>query len=170
MQETDNAPTKESLNVLIVEDDPSVALLVKDTLEELEHKAMWAKSAEEAEEILHGMPPNFHDLIYLDIQLPGLNGIDLCRFSRTWPHPDAPTKRLAGEAWIVAMTALTSTEDIISMLSAGANDYITKPITPQIIRIKTTVCLFAMARKQAFLNRIRILEDRMLKMTAPKAE
>lgn len=167
MKETLIGPHKETLKVLLVEDDPTVAELVKGTLEDLGHDVTWCSSAEAALETLVNTEQEF-ELLYLDIQLPKIDGIELCRRCRETPHPRNPSKSLAENSWIVAMTSLTETQDILSMLSSGANDYITKPVTPKIIQVKTTVCRYATSRSRALRLRIHNLEKQLSLKEAEK--
>lgn len=166
MNEIDLYPIKENLKILIVEDDATIAELIQGTLQSMEYTSTWMNSAEEAIRHLANIdsPEDEYDIIYLDIQLGKLDGIEFCRMCREYRHPKRKEQTIAPNSWIVAVTSLSNTTNIIDMLSSGANDYITKPITPKIIQVKTTVCRFACARDKGYRNRIQNLEKQLLNL------
>lgn len=166
MNEDRTLPKKETLKILIVEDDHTVGELVQGTLQDMKHDVSWKTSAEDALRLLASTTPEkgLFDVIYLDIQLPKLDGIEFCKMCREYRHPLNPTKPLAHDAWIIAMTSLGQINDVMEMLSAGANDYMTKPITPKIIEVKTTVCLFSTERIRAFRARIQNMEKQLVEI------
>ncbi len=103
--------------ILLVEDHPMNRKLVRDILL-FQFDVDEAVSAEEAEEYLRTHHP---DLILLDIQLPGMDGLSLMRRLKAEPATaDIP---------IVALSAHAMTRDIDMARQAGCVDYITKPIT-----------------------------------------
>lgn len=170
MNETDISPRQEDLKILIVEDDATIAELIQGTLQSMGYTPTWMSNAEDA--IRHladtDSPEEEYDVIYLDIQLEKLDGIEFCRMCREFRHPKRPAQTIAPNAWIVAVTSLSNISSIMDMLSSGANDYITKPITPKIIQVKTTVCRFACARTKGFRNRIQNLEKQVLNLQIGK--
>jgi len=102
------------MNVLIVEDDASVARFVKQAASEAGYAAQVEGDGLQALQTAQAM--NF-DLILLDVMLPGLNGFEVCR-----------RLRAAGVAsLILIITARDTTEDKVEGLDAGADDYIAKP-------------------------------------------
>lgn len=103
--------------ILLVEDHPMNRKLVRDILL-FQFDVEEAVSAEAAEEYLQTHHP---DLILLDIQLPGMDGVSLMRRLKAEPSTaDIP---------IVALSAHAMTRDIDLARQAGCVDYITKPIT-----------------------------------------
>jgi DNA-binding response OmpR family regulator len=101
-------------NILIVEDEKKVLALVKEGLANAGYTAEAAESPEAARTLLRS---HKFDLIILDVMLPGTNGIDFA-------------KEIRGGNWngfILMLTALSTTNDKISGLDAGADDYLTKP-------------------------------------------
>jgi len=103
--------------ILLVEDHPMNRKLVRDILL-FQFDVEEAVSAEAAEEYLQTHHP---DLILLDIQLPGMDGLSLMRRLKAEPSTaDIP---------IVALSAHAMTRDIDLARQAGCVDYITKPIT-----------------------------------------
>lgn len=103
--------------VLLVEDHPINRKLFRDLLE-LEFEVLEAPSAEAAEELLNERLP---DLILMDLQLPGKDGLTLTRELLASPKTAAVP--------IVALSAHALPRDIEQARAAGVRDYITKPIT-----------------------------------------
>jgi len=112
--------------VLIVEDEPDVAELIRYNLAREGYATLIAESGDKAvEEALRSTP----DLILLDIMLPGMNGWEVCQTIR-----DGAKDR---QVPIIMVSALTTEENRIKGLSLGADDYITKPFSVQELLIKT---------------------------------
>lgn len=111
------------IQILVVEDDPMQAKLVGFLLEEAGHTVRIAGSAEKALEILQSFRPDRMarpDLILMDIQLPGKDGLELTRELRRTPiHDKTP---------IIALTAYTNVCDLERAREAGCNGIIWKPI------------------------------------------
>ncbi len=109
------APTRVTkMNVLIVEDDASVARFVKQAASEAGYAAQVEGDGWRALQTAQALR---FDLILLDVMLPGLNGFEVCR-----------RLRAAGvTSLILIITARDTTEDKVEGLDAGADDYIAKP-------------------------------------------
>jgi two-component system cell cycle response regulator DivK len=105
------------LTVLIVEDHPMNRKLFRDILE-MQFQVLEAESAEVALELLHNHSP---DLLLVDMQLPGMDGLSLIRLLKADPA------RAAIPA--VGISAHAMRRDIDMAWEAGCVDYITKPIT-----------------------------------------
>jgi DNA-binding response OmpR family regulator len=114
-------------NILIIEDDKSISKLLKYNLEKAGFETTAAGSGEAALEILARQQPL---LIILDIMLPGMDGLEVCRQIRQ----DTALKNIP----IVMLTAKGEEVDRIVGLELGADDYIVKPFSPReiILRIK----------------------------------
>jgi CheY-like chemotaxis protein len=105
------------LTVLLVEDHPMNRKLFRDILE-IQFQVESAGSAEEAQQLLlAGLP----DLILMDMQLPGMDGLTFIRLLKADPR--------TAEIPIVGLSAHAMDRDIHLARSAGCIDYITKPIT-----------------------------------------
>jgi len=105
--------------VLIVEDEPDVAELVRHTLERNgTAEAEIVGSGDEALRVITARPP---DLVILDLNLPVLSGIEVCRIVRS----RADARHLP----IIMLTARTAESDRVQGLDLGADDYITKPFS-----------------------------------------
>ncbi len=107
--------------ILIVEDELDIAGLIKHTLERhAEAEAEIAGSGDLALKAIGDRPP---DLVILDLNLPVLNGLEVCRLLRSRND----SKHLP----IIMLTARTTEDDRVSGLDLGADDYITKPFSPR---------------------------------------
>ena len=104
--------------VLVVEDERRLAQLVRRVLEEEGHTVDVAHDGEEGLQMaLEGT----HDVIVLDIMLPEINGLDVCK-SRRANRVDTP---------VLLLTALDGVDDRVRGLDAGADDYLPKPFAFQ---------------------------------------
>jgi two-component system OmpR family response regulator len=104
----------DDVRILIVEDDPKAARFVKQGLQEEGHVVDVADDGNEGARLAH---INTYDLFILDIQVPGISGLELARELR----------RSGFETPILMLTARDSTQDVVRGLDAGADDYLTKP-------------------------------------------
>jgi two-component system alkaline phosphatase synthesis response regulator PhoP len=108
-----------SSRVLVVEDEEDIAGLIKHTLERDGDIAIdIVASGDAALKAVGERPP---DLLILDLNLPVLNGLEVCRILRSRPA----TSRVP----IIMLTARTSESDRVTGLDTGADDYITKPFS-----------------------------------------
>jgi DNA-binding response OmpR family regulator len=102
------------MKILIVEDEPKVASFIKKGLEESHYDADIAYEGIAAEKLARQYKYN---LFILDIILPGIGGLELCRKFKTL-FPNTP---------VLMLTALGTTDDKLAGFDAGANDYLLKP-------------------------------------------
>ena len=102
------------MRILIVEDEWEVASLIKSGLEEYDFEADTAGNAMEAQQKL---AEQAYDTVILDVNLPVINGFDLCRMIRN-KFETLP---------ILMLTAFGSTDNKVSGFDAGADDYLVKP-------------------------------------------
>ena len=102
-------------NVLVVDDEPSLRKVLQTSLTARGFSVEEAGSAEQALDLV---PHGGFDLVLLDINMPGMGGIEACRRIRT----------LSPELGIVMVTVRDAEYDMVQALEAGADDYITKPI------------------------------------------
>jgi two-component system phosphate regulon response regulator PhoB len=109
-------------SVLIVEDEEDIRELLSYTLLREGYQVASVASGEEALAVAEAKTP---DLVILDLMLPGLDGLTVCRKLRASP-------RTAGVA-IVMLTAKGEEGDIVTGLNMGANDYITKPFSRNVL-------------------------------------
>src|SRR5205085_8431712 len=102
------------MRILLVEDERRMASVVCRALRENAYAVDLAETGEKALELAMETP---YDSILLDVRLPGLSGIQVCRELRS-AHVEAP---------ILMLTARTLVEQKVEGLDAGADDYLTKP-------------------------------------------
>ncbi|MBU0703435.1 MAG: response regulator transcription factor [Chloroflexi bacterium] len=116
--------------ILVVDDDPSIVELVKLYLEREGYRVLVAYDGLEALRLARQQQP---DLIVLDLLLPEVDGLDVCRILQI--ESDVP---------IIMLTAKTTEEDRVVGLRLGAHDYVTKPFSPREL----------VARVEAVLRRV----------------
>ena len=120
------------LDILLVDDEPSIRLTVADALEDAGHVVSTAVDGAEAMSLLDDRP---FDLIVSDIRMPKVDGMTLFRRVRK----DRPT------TGIILMTAYAAVSDAVTALKEGALDYLTKPFDLDELRLR--VARFAERRK-----------------------
>jgi DNA-binding response OmpR family regulator len=115
------ARAAEKMRVLVVEDENDIAGLIKHTLERSGDTTVEiAGSGDQALKLSSEQVP---DLIVLDLNLPVLGGLEVCRLLRTRPG--------TAKTPIIMLTARSTESDRVQGLDAGADDYITKPFSPR---------------------------------------
>jgi DNA-binding response OmpR family regulator len=108
-----------SAKILVVDDDPSVLLLIEFNLKQ---RGYSVETATDAPSALHKALEGDFDLLILDVMLPGFSGFQLCeRLRRERRFLDTP---------ILLVTARSQVEDFEEAAKVGATDYITKPFDP----------------------------------------
>ncbi len=122
-------------SILVVEDEDDIRELLRYNLAKEGYQVTGAASGEEALKAARAVSP---DLILLDLMLPGLDGLEVCRVLKGEPQTrDLP---------VVMLTAKGEEADIVTGLELGADDYITKPFSPRVL----------LARLRAVLRRRRL--------------
>ena len=104
--------------ILLVEDEINIASFIERGLREFGHEVYVAYDGAAGWELTQ---KNDFQLLILDIIMPKMNGLQLCKQYR---------QRFGYHAPVIMLTALGTTEDIVSGLDAGADDYVTKPFNP----------------------------------------
>ncbi len=117
----------EGRRILLAEDMEINAEIATDFLEMTGAQVDWARDGAQAVEKLAASPDDYYALIFMDMQMPNMNGCEAARAIRAMERPYA--KRIP----IVAMTANAFAEDILSCKRAGMNDHITKPIDVEVL-------------------------------------
>jgi DNA-binding response OmpR family regulator len=135
----------EEIRILVVEDEPKVAGLVKKGLEE---HGFEADIAYDGLMGLKMFQQTIYQLLIIDINLPVLNGFDLCKEIRTENH----------RVPILMLTALSGTDSKVMGFESGADDYLVKPFEFRelVVRIKA---LLRRTERQVFTSRILEIAD-----------
>jgi two-component system copper resistance phosphate regulon response regulator CusR len=102
------------MNVLVIEDDPTVGSFVKRGLEEQRYGVTLVTNGEEGERVAAS---ESFDVVILDMRLPGKSGLDVLRSLRA-KHLDTP---------VLVLTAQDAVDAKVNTLRSGADDYVTKP-------------------------------------------
>jgi DNA-binding response OmpR family regulator len=102
---------------LVVEDEHHLAQLVADYLA---HDQITAEIAADGERALEMARASAPDVVVLDLMLPGIDGIEVCRRLRAF-----------SDAYVIMLTARTEETDKLIGLAVGADDYLTKPFSPR---------------------------------------
>ncbi len=118
--------------ILVVEDDAPVRNLMSTTLKTHEYKYLTAPSGRDALMLASSHNP---DVVFLDLGLPDMDGIDVIRKIRSWSNMP-----------IIVISARSEDEDKITALDAGADDYLTKPFSVEelLARLRVTIRRLAM--------------------------
>ncbi|KHL17766.1 DNA-binding response OmpR family regulator [Mumia flava] len=117
-------------HVLVIEDDPSVRDVVRRYLEHDGHRVTVAVDGESG---LRTALDDAPDLVVLDLMLPGIDGIEVCRRLRADPA--------RGTTPVVMLTALVEEERRIAGLTVGADDYVTKPFSAKELALRVRAVL-----------------------------
>ncbi|MEZ0052449.1 DNA-binding response OmpR family regulator [Mycobacterium sp. MAA66] len=117
VNDTDPTPAAQGLRALVVDDETALADVVASYLRREQFEVRVAADGPSALTAAREMDP---DVVILDIGLPGLDGIEVCRQLRTF-----------SDAYVVMLTARDTEVDTIVGLSVGADDYVTKPFSPR---------------------------------------
>lgn len=128
------------LQILVVEDDPSVKNLMTTTLKAHDYKYIVAKNGKEA--ICQASTYN-PDIILLDLGLPDIDGVDVIKKIRTWSNMP-----------IIVISARSEDTDKIEALDNGADDYLTKPFSVEelLARLRVTARRLAMMQANTGTN------------------
>lgn len=113
--------------ILVIDDDPQIRRAMRATLTARDYEVNDARTGEEGLEMLRSAP---YDLVLLDINMPGIGGIETCQLIRS-----------SSETAVIMLTVSNSEKDKVAALDAGADDYITKPFSmPELLaRIRATL-------------------------------
>jgi len=116
--------------ILIVEDEENIQELIRYNLAKEGYQLICASSGEQGLEAARKKNP---DLVLLDLMLPGLDGLDVCRELKR----DAGTRNIA----VIMVTAKGEESDVVTGLELGADDYVTKPFSPKVLlsRVKAVL-------------------------------
>ena len=117
-------------NILIVDDEQDIRELIRYNLNKEGYRAECVATGEEALRKARATPP---DLIVLDLMLPGVDGLEVCRRLKN--------DRNTAQVPVLMLTAKGEDADVVSGLELGADDYLVKPFSPRVLlaRIKAVL-------------------------------
>lgn len=113
----ERTPLAEQLTVLVIDDEPPLRDLVRDYLAREGFRVVTAADGLTAVEMARAHQP---DIVVLDLMLPGIDGLEVCRRLRTF-----------SDAYVIMLTARAEEVDRVVGLEVGADDYLTKPFSPR---------------------------------------
>jgi DNA-binding response OmpR family regulator len=113
--------------ILVVEDEADIRRLIRLTLENQHYEVLTAENGEKGLELFRWERP---DLVVLDVMLPGMSGLELCREIRQ----DANVP-------ILFLSCRRDSEDIIAGLDIGGDDYMTKPFDPAVLAARVRAAM-----------------------------
>ena len=126
------------MRVLFADDDVIARTLTAAVLADLDHEVTVADNGERAWEAFQEAPS---PLVVLDINMPGLDGLEVCRRIRS---------HAAGrETFVLILTARDGRDDLADVLEAGADDYVTKPSSPENLRARLEIAKRRIAQDMA---------------------
>lgn len=141
---TTNRSESSDRSILIIEDDAAIAEVLDYNLTREGYKIQCCSDGVEGLRRAREWAP---DLVILDLMLPSMNGIDICRELRS----DRPTRRLG----ILMLTAKSDETDELTGFSVGADDYVTKPFSVKVLLQRVRVLL---ERKRPHADEVDVLK------------
>jgi putative two-component system response regulator len=132
--------------ILAVDDEASNLQLLRQILQD-HYRLRFAKDGPRALELVREEAP---DLILLDVMMPGMSGYEVCAALKADPRTAAIP--------VIFVTALTDTEDELEGFEAGAVDYITKPVSPPIVRARVRTHLSLVRMEELRATRLEIVQ------------
>jgi two-component system alkaline phosphatase synthesis response regulator PhoP len=133
--------------ILIADDEPDIIEIVSYNLSK---EGFEVFNAADGNEALQQARQHHPDLIILDIMMPGKTGVEVCQILRTQPE--------FAQTLIIFLTALSDETVHIKGLESGADDYVTKPVSPKVL-ISKVHALFRRVRKKDTENKKIVLGD-----------
>jgi len=140
-----NQPTTRPL-ILAVDDEASNLQLLRQILQD-HYRLLFAKDGARALELVRQEQP---DLVLLDVMMPGMSGYEVCAALKANPA--------TASVPVVFVTALTETDDELEGFEAGAVDYITKPVSPPIVRARVRTHLSLVRMEELRASRLEIVQ------------
>ena len=140
----------QELKILIVDDEPDILEFLQYNLTKEGYKVFTSENGKNALELIKVENPH---LILLDIMMPEIDGIDLCKMIRKLPN---------GDSFIIAfLTALDEEHTEINALEIGGDDFINKPIKPNVLSSRIKALLRRIDFKES-KNQVKVFGDLMI--------
>ena len=138
--------TSERARILVVDDEPANLKVIREVLAN-DYRLSFAKSGELALQLIENEPPK---LILLDIMMPDMSGFEVCKVLKANPK--------TAHIPVIFVTALSHEQDESEGFALGAVDYITKPISPAIVRARVKNHLSLVQAEQLQLAHIDLIQ------------
>ena len=142
------------MRILIADDDPVSRRLLEAALVKAGYEVAVVCDGLEASRALQGDDPP--PLAILDWMMPGMDGVEVCRTVRKKPTSAPP--------YLILLTARGRSEDIVTGLGGGADDYLTKPFDGEELRARVEVGARVVTLQQGLAERVRALEDALARV------
>ena len=139
------------MKILIAEDEAASRLVLETTLKSWNYDVVSTVDGYEAWEVLQ--KEDSPQLAILDWMMPNMDGVEVCRLVRSEPHLQ--------HLYLIMLTALDTSDNIVEALDAGANDYISKPFDRKELQARIRVGVRVVELQNALAQRVRELEDSM---------
>jgi len=138
-----------AMKILIAEDDPVSRRILEATLIKWGYEVSVALDGTEAWEKLQR--ENAPALAILDIMMPGIDGLEVCRRVRQLPTTTPP--------YLILLTAMSSKDEVVTGIQAGANDYLSKPFHRDELKARVGVGAQMLSLQQSLAERVQELEQ-----------
>lgn len=125
-----NLMEPKGIKILVADDEPDILEIIAFNLRSEGYEVITATNGQEAFDQARRHVPG---LIILDVMMPGKNGVEVCSLLRTMPA--------FNDVLIVFLTAATDDQSQVRGLESGADDYITKPISPKVLKSRVAALL-----------------------------
>lgn len=123
--------------VLIADDEPDILEIIQYNLQSEGYEVATARNGNEAIDLARKFQP---ELIILDIMMPGKNGIEVCNILRLQPE--------FKDTLIIFLTALNDESTEVKGLETGADDYLTKPVSPRVLLSKVNALFRRISKEE----------------------
>jgi sigma-B regulation protein RsbU (phosphoserine phosphatase) len=143
------------MNILIAEDDPVSRRILHATLENWGYTVSVTSSGTEALEVLQS--EDGPSLAVLDIMMPGIDGLEVCRRVREL--------RSANPPYLILLTAMGTKENVVRGIEAGANVYLSKPFHREELRVRVGVGVQMLNLQNSLTQRVKELEAALSQVT-----
>lgn len=140
------APADRRPKLLLVDDEPANLQVLRHVLQD-DYRLLFARDGQKAVELARTEAPA---LILLDIMMPGMSGLDVCRVLKSQPA--------TRQTPVIFVTALADTRDETEGFEAGAVDYIAKPVSPPVVRARVRTHLSLVRAEELRETRLQIVQ------------
>ncbi|WP_348698441.1 two-component system response regulator [Duganella fentianensis] len=132
-------------NLLLVDDEPTNLQVLRNILQDY-YRLQFARNGQKALELAEQERP---DLILLDVMMPGMTGLEVCRILKQHPQ----TSKIP----VIFVTALSDADDEATGFEAGAVDYISKPVSPAVVKARVKTHLSLVRAEELEKTRLQII-------------